>query len=275
MFCLARYCLQRSPHVLRRVARVPNHPQYHSRDDRVTKLPFFSSVRFLSSTPAHSGISVDELFKRGIDTLEGSGNGVLTGDQVQDAMDMVLAAAAQGHAEANFYLGLAYDGLLARNPIEENPEAAARAYRRAAEAGHAEAAYNLATSFRDGDGVTLDLSLAAEWYIRAAEAGDARAQYQLGLACDVLHQKSALPGLELDNDEAAAWYRRAAENGRHWKAHTNLGIFYWLGLSTEIEALDVKDRRSIAIEMWEVAAEKGDISEAKMCLRQAADEWQD
>ena len=104
------------------------------------------------------------------------------------------AAAAEGHAEATFFVGLAKAGLLepddgtvGGSPPEVDLEGAAEAYAKAAELGCAPAAFNYAHCLRRGDGVPRDEKRAYDYYQQASEAGDARAAFQLGLAADPLH----------------------------------------------------------------------------------------
>ncbi|WP_143226598.1 tetratricopeptide repeat protein, partial [Actibacterium pelagium] len=52
-------------------------------------------------------------------------------------------------------------------------------YRKAAEQGHASAQFNLGVTYYNGDGVTQDYAEAAKWYRKAAEQGDASAQNNL------------------------------------------------------------------------------------------------
>jgi Caspase domain/Sel1 repeat len=55
-------------------------------------------------------------------------------------------------------------------------------FRKAAEAGHAGAIYNLGLAFANGAGVVKDSSEAVRWYRKAADAGNAAAMGSLGLA---------------------------------------------------------------------------------------------
>ena len=57
---------------------------------------------------------------------------------------------------------------------------AVRWYRLAAEQGHAYAQYNLGLMYRQGEGVPQDDAEAVRWYRLAAEQGDAVAQFNLG-----------------------------------------------------------------------------------------------
>ena len=54
-------------------------------------------------------------------------------------------------------------------------------FRRAAEQGHAMAQFNLGLMYDKGEGVPQDYKTAAQWYRRAAEQGNAMAQFNLGV----------------------------------------------------------------------------------------------
>ncbi len=58
---------------------------------------------------------------------------------------------------------------------------ALREYRPLAEQGHATAQYNLGIMYDNGQGVLQDYAKAVKWVRKAAEQGDANAQYNLGL----------------------------------------------------------------------------------------------
>ena len=154
------------------------------------------------------------------------------------AVEGFAGAAEAGSAEGNFWLGLSYDGLIGRNaagelPVEKDPAAAARCYRRAADAGHAEAMFNMAMCHRDGDGVEVDVLAGYDWLVRGAEAGSMRAQFNAALALDPNHPPYGKPGETpvVPKDAAAAvdLYRMAVEQG-HGKAMVNLGVALYTGL---------------------------------------------
>jgi len=65
--------------------------------------------------------------------------------------------------------------------VAKDAEQAVSWYRRAAEAGHADAQFNLGACYSNGDGVAKDAEQAVSWFRRAAEAGHARCdQFNLG-----------------------------------------------------------------------------------------------
>jgi TPR repeat protein len=80
-------------------------------------------------------------------------------------------------------------------------------YRHAAEAGYADAQYNLGVMYRKGQGVPKDYAEAIKWYRRAAEAGDADAQAVLGIAYAIGK------GVPQDYIAAHMWLNLAASTG--------------------------------------------------------------
>jgi TPR repeat protein len=65
-------------------------------------------------------------------------------------------------------------------PYIRIPEIEFRWYKRAAEFGHPEAQYELASLYDRGTGVEKNPSLAAKWYLKSAEQGNIDAQCQVG-----------------------------------------------------------------------------------------------
>jgi hypothetical protein len=69
----------------------------------------------------------------------------------------------------------------------------------AAEAGDADAQFNLGVCYEMGSGVSVDKAEAFKWYKRAAEAGDEGAQFNLG------HCYADGSGVAVDKAEAVKW----------------------------------------------------------------------
>ncbi len=119
-------------------------------------------------------------------------------------------AAEQGHARAQYELGLCY--YHARNERE-----AVNWYRKAAEQGVAFAQFCLGLCYELGEGVLKDDTEAVKWYrkasaqggakwfSRAAKHGRAVVQYALGECCANGH------GVPLNYVEAYKWFKLAAE----------------------------------------------------------------
>jgi TPR repeat protein len=134
-----------------------------------------------------------------------------------------------------------------------------RAYREwkaAAEAGQAEAQFDLGVLYAQGLGVQRDLTVASDWYRKAADQGNAEAQFALGQmysrgwgiprdmadAIRWLQMANSVDsegpptdwlslegyGMPQDPHQAAYWYWQAAENG-HPEAQFNLSRLYASG----------------------------------------------
>lgn len=128
-----------------------------------------------------------------------------------------------------------------------------REWKAAAEAGQAEAEFDLGVLYAQGKGVPRDLTTAERWYRKAAEQGNAEAEFALGQMysrgwgvprdeADALRwfQMANAPdsdgpstdwslidgyGVQQDQKQAAYWYELAAQKG-HAEAQFNLGRLY-------------------------------------------------
>jgi len=87
----------------------------------------------------------------------------------QRAYEIWRPLAQQGHASAQFLLGLVYD---AGTGVPEDDAEAVNWYRKAAQQGQARAQYNLGLMYSKGEGVPKDYSLAYKWVNIAAASGD-------------------------------------------------------------------------------------------------------
>jgi len=131
-----------------------------------------------------------------------------------------------------------------------------REWKESAEAGKAEAQFDLGVLYAQGLGVRRDLTQAAAWYRKSAEQGNAAAQFALGQLysrgwgvprdeADAIRwfqmansvDSDGPPtdwapvegyGMQRDPRQAAYWYRQAADKG-HAEAQFNLGRLYSSG----------------------------------------------
>jgi TPR repeat protein len=113
-------------------------------------------------------------------------------------------AADGGHAVAQLKLGVCYDY---GKGVAKDAVAAAEWYTKAAAQGQADAQFSLGIFFEHGIGVTQDFKAAAAWYAKAAVQGYAGAQFNLGVFMD------NGTGVAQDYNAAAAWYAKAATQG--------------------------------------------------------------
>lgn len=149
--------------------------------------------------------------------------------------------AAQGEAEAQFYVGIAYQkgwGVIA------DAAKAAEWYRRAAEQGMHKAQHNLALLYLRGEGVEADATQAREWFERAARQGDMRAAHEIGL----MYFRGM--GVARDFQQARSWWEKAA-NGGEASAAYDLGILYRRGQG------GVPRDVAASIKLWTQAARAG------------------
>ena len=146
---------------------------------------------------------------------EGEGRGVP--QDVARALKLYEAAAAQGHAKAQFNLGVIYRQGKGQSS-EQNLERAIELYRSAAESGFVSAQFNLGVLYAQGIGVPQDYAEAFRWYYQAAEQDFANAQNNIG---DCYENGN---GVKQDYGEAIRWYLKAAEKGIS-VAQLNLGQF--------------------------------------------------
>lgn len=127
------------------------------------------------------------IFALGVMTLDGRG----VARNADAARLLFEKAAAEGHPGALYNLGIIAIG---RTPPDF--AAAARDFRKAAEAGDADAAYSLALMYREGRGVERDVEQAARWMEMAAD--------ERNLAAEVEFALMQFNGVGVDKNEPAA-----------------------------------------------------------------------
>ena len=144
---------------------------------------------------------VEAQFQLGVMYVRGQG---VTRDDVE-AVRWYRKAAEQGHAGAQYLIGLAYyngAGGVTKDDVE-----AVKWYRKAAEQGNVLAQTQLAGCYINGRGVTKDDVEAVKWFRKAAEQGEVAAQIQLA-GC-------YFNGRGVTKDEAVSykWYLLASAKG--------------------------------------------------------------
>ena len=95
-------------------------------------------------------------------------------------------AADQGHAKAQYNLGVMYDMGLG---VSRNYKVAVRWYKLAADQGHAMAQFAMGSMYEFGDGVPTNYKEAARWYKLAADQGYAKAKDKLAELGILIDQK--------------------------------------------------------------------------------------
>lgn len=138
----------------------------------------------------------------------------------QSEVELLQAKAEAGDADAQYELGVRHrDGI----GVEPNYSTAAEWFDRAAQQGHVPAQLGLGIMYRQGLGRARDLDLAKLWLHAAARAGDPDAQKLLGEV--YVDETAGVP----DYFQAARWFREAAEQGVV-DAQYNMGVLYEGGL---------------------------------------------
>jgi hypothetical protein len=99
---------------------------------------------------------------------------------------------------------------------------AVKEFRAAAEAGNADAQFNMALMYERGIGVSKDEQESVVWYQKSAEQGNSNAQFNLA----VMYENGR--GTTVDYYQAHQWYRKAAVHG-DGLAIGNLGMLYIRG----------------------------------------------
>ena len=123
---------------------------------------------------------------------------------VQSDFESTKARAEAGNAEAQFNLGWMYSN---GDGLEKNDQEAIRWYRLAAEQGHVSAQLNLGIRYIVGYGLAQNYQEALKWFKLAAEQGNAHAQYEIG----GMYQNGS--GVVQNNSTAYMWYSVAAAQG--------------------------------------------------------------
>lgn len=144
------------------------------------------------------------------------------------AVALWIPLADAGHADAQYNLGVTY---LLGLGMPSEPVVGAQWLRQAADQGHPQAQFNLGRLYVDGLGVPKDAAIAADWYRKAADQGISRAQYNLGS----LYSQGR--GVTQSYAEAARWHRLAANQGIP-EAQFDLGVAYARGEGMPLNLVD-------------------------------------
>jgi TPR repeat protein len=158
------------------------------------------------------------------------------------AFELYMQSAQQGHAHAQYCVGIGYARGLG---VDQDDEKAVYWYGEAAKRGSAQAQCNLGYSYEIGRRpLQQSMQEANRWYRRAALRDCSVAQHNLGV--------SYLRGRELPQSAELAnrWFARAAEQ-RNPAAQVALGYSYETGRGVDVS-------NSKAVELYEPAAKAGD-----------------
>ena len=120
------------------------------------------------------------------------------------AFEWFTKAAHQGHANAQYALGVLYKN---GQGVHQDYQKAVEWYTKAANQGNADAQHGLGVLYEKGQGVRQDYQKAVEWYTKAANQGHADAQKNLGWMYYNGH------GVRQDKSTAKRYYRQACDHG--------------------------------------------------------------
>lgn len=129
----------------------------------------------------------------------------MTETTAQFPLDKLFQAAEEGHAEAQFRLGVMYAN---GDQVELNYDTAVQWFNKSARQGHENALITLAWIYANGAGVTANEDRARELYLLAAEHGSAKAQYVVATL-----YRFAQYGVKKDLSKALDYYTRSANQG--------------------------------------------------------------
>lgn len=205
-------------------------------------LPWLTAAAFIAAIagPAHAdrlppGVLVIHMHRPAyLDRPPGSG------PYSQADIDDALELAKLGDAEAQANLGIM---LQSRGKYKQ----AAYWYLQAAQAGVANAEYNMGTLYFNGDGVPQDYAKAHQWFMRAARRGNKYAEFQLAMTYFTGQ------GVNRDPQREIHWYGEAARQGLPAAAY-NLGVIYNNGVEVPPDYV-----RAYA---WMLLAQKGKLDAA-------------
>jgi len=123
--------------------------------------------------------------------------------------------AEQGHADAQFNLGIEYERM-------DSHKDSIKLFRLAEEQGHPAATHWVGLAYSLGHGVPQNLKTAIKWFELASKRGNVGSHYVLGKIYEFGE------GVPQDDKTAMKWYRLAAENG-YLVAQFVLGLKYRYG----------------------------------------------
>ncbi|MCL2076384.1 MAG: sel1 repeat family protein [Betaproteobacteria bacterium] len=137
-------------------------------------------------------------------------------DYINLSLPELTRMAEAGDANAQFDLGSRYS---LGQGVPQDYRQAFNWYRKAAEQGHDGAQNNLGSMYDRGNGVPQSLQQAIYWWRKAAAQGSPPSQYLLGTAY------ANGRGVPQNYRQAVSWYQKAAEQGFS-PAQLNLGNMY-------------------------------------------------
>lgn len=158
---------------------------------------------------------------------------------VSQEIKKLNAKGKAGDADAIFELAMKYYN---GDVVPEDKVKAVKLFQKAAEQRHSEAQCMLGICYYKSRGVPENKSEAVKWLLKAAKQGNARAQFLVGWFNDIGY------GVFEDKDEAIKWYRKSADQGFP-NAQYILGLCYDCGNAVSVDKLE-------AVKWYRKAAEQ-------------------
>lgn len=159
-------------------------------------------------------------------------------------------ASKQGHAKAQFKLGMYY---LKGTGLARNPQTAFSWFNKAAQKGISGAQFNLAIMYEKGEGTTPSTKKALHWYESASNLGNANAQQNLGIKYLLGEQ------VPVHTHKALDLITRAAGSGLR-NSQLLLGQLYQSGYNGKVK-IDLGQA-----EKWYLSAAKQGVADAQYQL---------
>lgn len=148
------------------------------------------------------------------------------------ALHELYGLANNGHAEAQYYLGL----MFARGEgVPRDPAQAQYWFEKSARGGSANAQFSYANLLWQGTYLTQNRRVALDWYKKAAAQDHAEAQFFLGrLSLTGSEDKTFEKPFPQDQGQAFQWMQKAAKKG-YAAAQLNLALMYQFGAGTSVD----------------------------------------
>ncbi|MCL2022509.1 MAG: sel1 repeat family protein [Betaproteobacteria bacterium] len=162
-------------------------------------------------------------------------------DYINLSLSELTRMAEAGDANAQFDLGSRYS---LGQGVPQDYRQAFNWYQKAAEQGLEEAQHNLGSMYNRGDGVPQNVWQAINWWRKAAAQGSPPSQYLLGTAY------ANGRGVPQNYRQAADWYQKAAEQGFP-PAQLNLGNMYANGEGVHKDIVLAYALLSLAAANWQ------------------------
>lgn len=146
-------------------------------------------------------------------------------DTPQDAVNWLILAAENGHADAQYEMACRYHQ---GKDVEQDDAQALNWYTQAAAQGNIDAMVHAGRQFEQAQGTPQDLQKAFKYYLQAAKAGHLLGQYYLA---NMYHKGEYVLR---DDRQALHWYEQSAAQ-QHRSAQFMLGQLYHYGQGIETD----------------------------------------